>query len=130
MATALFLTCSRKHCEVSLHVTHHGPPITDEGLLTGKDSTGPSDCTVSSNVDILRKTQDLSGEHLWWFECGMLPRGSCVWTLGPQVMVAFWKAVEPGLAGRSGSLGVGLVGLLSDPASCPLSASWLQRQWD
>lgn len=30
-----------------------------------------------------------------WFECEMTPRGSHIWTLGPQLVVFFEKAGEP-----------------------------------
>ena len=29
-----------------------------------------------------------------WFECELSPRDSCVWTLGPRLMVLFGKAIE------------------------------------
>lgn len=32
---------------------------------------------------------------LLWFNCEMCPVGSCVYALGRQLVVLFWKVVEP-----------------------------------
>lgn len=65
-------------------------------------------------------------------KCSPTPApGSCVWKLGPQLMLQFgrlWNLVGWRLAGESESLGTSII-ILALPFLCSLSASqmWMQR---
>lgn len=39
--------------------------------------------------------EEIQISHVLWFECDRWPIGSGVWIPGSQLVVLFWKVVEP-----------------------------------
>lgn len=55
-------------------------------------STGAIFCDATSS-NLLKPTLS-PHRYVLWVSCKMSPKGSCIWTLGPQLLWLFWESLE------------------------------------